>query len=87
METVREFTYLGDRESAGGECETSVTPRTRCEWAMSRECGELFHGNFPLKLTWLLTIAMQVQQFCIEAKHRDLKKTPLKFYERKKHLW
>ena len=31
VETVREFTYLGDRLSAGGECEeAAVTVRTRC---------------------------------------------------------
>ena len=26
VETVREFTYLGDRVSAGGGCEAAVTP-------------------------------------------------------------
>ena len=30
METVMEFTYLGDRVSAGGRCEAAVTARTRC---------------------------------------------------------
>ena len=29
VETLREFTYLGDRVSAGGGCETTVTARTR----------------------------------------------------------
>ena len=29
METVSEFTYLGDRVSAGGGCEAAVTARTR----------------------------------------------------------
>ena len=28
--TVRKFTYLGDRVSAGGGCETAVTARIRC---------------------------------------------------------
>ena len=28
VETVREFTYLGDRVSAGGGCEATVTART-----------------------------------------------------------
>ena len=28
VETVREFTYLGDRVSAGGGCEVVVTART-----------------------------------------------------------
>ena len=28
VETVTEFTYLGDRVSAGGGCEAAVTART-----------------------------------------------------------
>ena len=51
MKTVGEFTYLGDRVSAGGECETAVTARTRCWCDRFKECGELLHGRrFPL---WL----------------------------------
>ena len=30
VETVMEFTHLGDRVSAGGGCEAAVTARTRC---------------------------------------------------------
>ena len=30
MKTVREFTYLGDRVSAGDGCVAAVTVRTRC---------------------------------------------------------
>ena len=30
VETVREFTYHGDRVSAGGGCETAVMAKTRC---------------------------------------------------------
>ena len=30
VETVREFTYLGDRVNAGRGCEAAVTTRTRC---------------------------------------------------------
>ena len=51
VETVREFTYLGDRESASGGCEAAVTTRTRCGRSKSREYGELLHGRkFPPKL-------------------------------------
>ena len=32
METVREFTYLGDRVSSGGGCEATVTAKTRYGW-------------------------------------------------------
>ena len=44
VETVGEFTYLGDRVSAGGGCEAAVTVRTRCGWVALRECGELLYG-------------------------------------------
>ena len=30
VKTVREFTYLGDRVSTGGECVAAVHARTRC---------------------------------------------------------
>ena len=51
VETVREFTYLGDRVSAGGGCEAAVTARTRCGWLKLSECCELLHGRrFPLRL-------------------------------------
>ena len=46
-----EFTYLGNRVSAGGGCEAPVTARTRCGWAKHRKCGELLHGwRFSPKL-------------------------------------
>ena len=38
VETLREFTYLVDRVSAGGGCEAAVTAGTRCGWVMYREC-------------------------------------------------
>ena len=51
VETVLEFTYLGDRVSAGGGCEVDVTARTRCGCVMFLECGELLCGwRFPLRL-------------------------------------
>ena len=30
VDTVSEFTYLGDRMSAGGGCEAALSARTRC---------------------------------------------------------
>ena len=51
VETVWEFTYLGDRVSAGGGCEAAVAARTRYWWFMFRVCGELLYGRrFPLML-------------------------------------
>ena len=34
MESVREFTYLGDRVSAGGGYETAATARTISVWVV-----------------------------------------------------
>ena len=51
VETEREFTYLGDRVSAGGECAAAVTARTRCGWVEIRDGDELLYGKRnPLKL-------------------------------------
>ena len=51
VETVGEFTYLGDRVSASGGYEAAVTARERCGWVMFMECGELLYGRrFPLML-------------------------------------
>ena len=51
VETVKEFTCLGDRVSAGGGCESVVTARTRCGWVKFKECGWLLYGRrFPQKL-------------------------------------
>ena len=45
VESVWQFTYLGDRVSADGGCEAAVTVRTRCGWATFRECSELLYGE------------------------------------------
>ena len=51
VETVSEFTYLGDRVSADGGCEAALTARTRCGLVMFRECGELLYDRrFSLRL-------------------------------------
>ena len=51
VETVSEFSYLGDWVSAGGRCVAAVTAGMRCGWVRFRECGELLYGRrFPL---WL----------------------------------
>ena len=45
VETVMEFTYLGDKVSSGLGCETAETARTRCGWAKHSECCELLYGR------------------------------------------
>ena len=51
VETIREFTYLGDRVSAGCGCEAAVTARTRCGWAKLKGYGELLYDRiFHLRL-------------------------------------
>ena len=51
MKTVRAFTYLGERVSAGGGCEATVTARMGCGWVKFTECGELLYSRrFLLRL-------------------------------------
>ena len=51
VKKVKEFTYLGDRMSAGGGCEAAVTARIRCGFVKFMECSELLYGRrFPLRL-------------------------------------
>ena len=51
VETVSEFTYLGDNVSAGGRYKAAVTARTRCCWVKFWEWSELLYGRrFPLLL-------------------------------------
>ena len=38
VEMVMEFTYLGDRVSAGGGCEAAVTGKRQFTWVMLWEC-------------------------------------------------
>ena len=45
VETVREFTYIGVKVSAGGGCEAVVTARTRCGWVKFWVCSELLYGR------------------------------------------
>ena len=54
VETVREFTYLGDRVSAGCGFEAAVTVRMSCRSLAFKECRELLYGmRFPLRLKGL----------------------------------
>ena len=49
---LMEFTHLGNRVSAGGGCEASVTARTICGWVKCKEFGKLQCGRrFILQLT------------------------------------
>ena len=50
MEAVGDFTFLGDKMSAGWGCDTPLAIRTRCMWVKFREYGELLYARFPLKL-------------------------------------
>ena len=55
VETVKEFSYLGDRVSVSGGCRAAVTARARFGWVKFRECGELLYGKrFPLKMKGLV---------------------------------
>ena len=43
VETVTEFSYVGDRINSGGGCEAVVTSRTRTGWAKFREFHDLLY--------------------------------------------
>ena len=45
VETVGEFTYLGDRVCAGGGREAAVAAARRCGWVKFRGCCELLYGR------------------------------------------
>ena len=48
VEREREFTFIGDTESAGGECEAALTARARCGWVLFWGCDVLLYGRrFP----------------------------------------
>ena len=50
VETVTEFSCIGDRINSGGGCEVAVTSRTRIGWVRFRECLDLLCGKkFPLR--------------------------------------
>ena len=51
VESVMEFTYLGDRMCVGGGCEAAVSARTKCGWVMFSLCSALLYARrFPLRL-------------------------------------
>ena len=46
VETVRQFTYFGDKVSAGGGCEAVVTAGTRCAWVKLSAVSCCMAGDF-----------------------------------------
>ena len=51
VETVTDFSYLGNRIKSGGGCDAVATSRTRLEWLKFRDSLNLLHGKkFPLKI-------------------------------------
>ena len=58
METVREFTYLGDRVSTGGGCEAAVTARRQVECTIQSEQTALLEHVNNIRLTELLLNAI-----------------------------
>ena len=61
VETVRDFTYLGDMVSTGEGCEAAVTASTRCEWVKFWECGKLLYG-----MRFLLMLKLAVFESYVE---------------------
>ena len=45
VETVTNFSSIGDRIYSGGGCEADVTSRTRLGWVKFRDCHDLLSGR------------------------------------------
>ena len=86
VETVREVTYLGDRVSAGGGCEASVTARTRCGLVKFRECGELLCGRLPVKLKGVVNKSC-VRPTILNGSEAWRLKKRWEFHKREKNPW
>ena len=55
VETVRGFCYLGDKATASGGCDATVTARARIGWVKFKECKELLNSKrFSLKMKGML---------------------------------
>ena len=55
METVTEFSYIGDGIESGGGCVAAVTSRTRLGWVRFRKFPDLLCGRkFPLKIKGII---------------------------------
>ena len=56
VETVTDFSYLGDRIYSGGGCEVAVTSRTRIGWAKFSVCHDLLcRKKFTLKINGIVS--------------------------------
>ena len=42
METVSEFTFVGDRVCTVGGCEAAMSARTRCGWVKFGKCVQSY---------------------------------------------
>ena len=78
VETVREYTYLGDKVSAGGGYESTVTAKIRFMWIKLRECCELLHGR---------RISLRLKGPVYNSNVRPTKKVRWEFYEGQKDPW
>ena len=86
METVREFTYPGDRVSEG--CEAAVTDRTRCGWVKLRKCSELLYGRrFPLKLKRAVYKGYVRPAIMNGSEALCLKESMMEFYDGQRDPW
>ena len=64
-ETVQEFTYLGDRVSAGGGFEAAVTARTTYGWVIQRIHLESDNVQiYILSVSWKLKDAAEYSEKC-----------------------
>ena len=88
VESVMEFTYLGNWVSAGGGCEAAVTARTRCGLFRFRECGKLLYARrFPLRLIGAVHRSYVRPTLLYGSEAWCLKENKMEFYEGQKDPW
>ena len=73
--------------TAGGGCETAVTSRIRCGWAMHREYGALLYGRFPLNLKMAIYKRYVSSAILYGSEGWCLKKSTWELYEGQRYLW
>ena len=88
VETIREFTHLGDRVSVGGGCEAVVTARTRCWLTKFWEYGELLYTRrFPLKLKGAVHKSCVRPAILYESEAWCLKESEVQILKRQRDSW
>ena len=62
VDSLKSFSYLGDKLNTSGGSEAEVSARTKIGWTKFRECGELLYGR-----KFLLKMKGRIYQTCVKS--------------------